>query len=344
MNDDDVRTLSSAKSRLRNLESLSISLSRPSNMAMLTDVFDIAPKLKAVSLNMVERIRGHTFRLPWGQLTDLQIDVNNIDGDVLFGVLSQSFNLQRLHLFLVIPALTAITHRPAILLQHLQSLVLKSRESPGDLEDPSTTLLDHLLLPTLRDFDYCEEGVSWEGQSMVSLLSRSRCSLQKMSLSLINGDTGNVGLIDILRLTPNLEELYFESPFNRDSLSRLIADGGSGPVLVPKLRVIAFTDEYGDGFDFDLFLDMVESRCQPPGNFSSTTEHSLSTLESISFEMDFLIKDVKHNSNLGHAFQRLYRLLNEGLSISYMDRYRKKADLKVDPADPFSAFEPEMFS
>lgn len=122
--------------------------------------------------------------------------------------------------------------------------------------------LDHLLLPSLCDFKYCDQDTDrWDQSRFLSLLSRSSCSIRRLDIHIsvypsILGD-------DFVRI-PDLEDLAFvvgKGPglFTTAVLARLKHAIGDGePCLVPKLRTLKL--DHGDVVDYDELADMIESR------------------------------------------------------------------------------------
>jgi hypothetical protein len=97
----------------------------------------------------------------------------------------------------------------------------------------------------------------------MSLLSRSACSLQSLSLTGTNM-TGRE-FLECLRALPSLVDCSIEDEeYLEDWVLGALVYSEGGHILVPKLESFSAVDCYGSISDFDeAFMDMVESRWWP---------------------------------------------------------------------------------
>ncbi|KAF9466780.1 hypothetical protein BDZ94DRAFT_137421 [Collybia nuda] len=217
------------------------------------EAFSAAPKLEDVSLFGVSL---SSIMLPWDQLVAFR--GYDLWEDEIMSVLKQAPRLLRCT-FRAYLGDRALSY-PALPLQHrLRSLSISEHSG----------YTRHLTLPKLQKIKLKADDWCWNPRNMVSLLTRSRCSLERLQLSV--GFVSEEGLIFCLSSIPTLKEFKLtnlndrvHSVFSDKIISRLTAPGLGGPMLVPKLRSIdIFTCTIN--FTPSMLADMLWSRWRPSG-------------------------------------------------------------------------------
>lgn len=308
---DAISLLSGAKNRFSNLEYLNIRCMASSD-PILVDIFQTAPKLQVLELHGV--MASWEIILPWNQLVDLSISTN-IHVETLLDILRQSTNVETCTLRLISDT-SAPANQPDVVLRRLHSLDMYN------MLGIEGTFLDRLSFPALQNLIYTEEARSWNPENFLSMLARSLCPLQKLVLDLCNYTPDSLDLIQILQLTPYLQELHLQGlaayGMNQLTLSRLILNDRQGDtVLVPELRALDLdfrsdSEIYGSflGDNFGSLVDMVESRLGIPHDGSSERT-SMSTLQSLS--LGVVTIEYQHQ----RGWDNLRRLTKEGLDVCF---------------------------
>jgi hypothetical protein len=220
-------SFAAARSNLPCLETLRIAASG-SGPSLPVTAFEFAPKLHTLDLD-----HHYDLRIPWGQLTHLIVDNSIAQCHTIFMLVP---NITHLNVRLKNARMLSSSY-PVIRLSQLTKLKLYTSSTHPE------RFLDYLSLPMLRDFEYEDEYIGAESraeESFISLLSRSSCSLWRLSISdfcPLHED----GLIRILQQSPELVELHLPSStsaLTASIISRLIYRQASSGCLVPRLRLL----------------------------------------------------------------------------------------------------------
>jgi hypothetical protein len=173
-------------------------------------------------------------------------------------------------------------------------------------------ILDHITLPALREFNCFQEQACWPQSQFISLLSRSSCTLQSLSLSLDDGIIEDDDFINILQLTPALCSLMLSgAPWELTDvvlgrLSLRVSEGEEAICLLPKLHHISVVIGDEVGFNNLAFTYMIESRWA----IGPQTEASpFSRIQSVEVKMNDCEFDPV-------ALARMDQLSQEGLDVS----------------------------
>lgn len=258
------------KGRLPLLENLLISnteFSWPYSM----DAFQQAPRLRRMELELNDAI-PRSIEVPWHALTKLITGSECSEPSVVLELLSKCSNLEECELTCVRDWDDFPSRDEPVQLLHLRTLNIGT-------DRISSYIFDNLTLPALREihvmlhpdelYEYDEDGGAfWECRpNFISLLSRSRCSIQILSLECIP-DVGlsERDIIACLRATPALVELRIRDgaalALTRQVLRRLTHRPEKDKTvvcLVPKLQALKI-DCFQHAFLDELFAKMVESR------------------------------------------------------------------------------------
>lgn len=205
--------------------------------------------------------------------------------------LSECRGLRRCTIKFSVCSETAMTHdtpsrdiRSTITLEYLEHLsIVVSKSPPGDLLYPYLKeILDNLTVPALTELeiDHSYEGVSDPIPAFTSLVLRSSCALQTLSVYLLDRtNTSGDALIPLLLLSPDLTDLKLEkvmwgwpdqaipgsSP--GDALLIPMAEASpSSPVICPKLENLTLTHSVGSYISIAVLQRFLTSRVHPrPG-------------------------------------------------------------------------------
>lgn len=184
-----------------------------------------------------------------------------------------------------------------------------------------------LLLPVLSTLEYCDHQITWSPLTFISLLPRfcSPASLRRVLLALKSAPLEGEHLIQIIELTPHLEELEINgkatSCITPDIMSRLTFKGiEQNLFLLPNLLIFE-CNEVGDNFDmhtFDALVDMIASRWRKGSKRTSDgciTKGPITALEKLSINFIYeSTEDVLRNCETN--LDRLRQFSSEGLLVS----------------------------
>lgn len=212
------------------------------------DAFFGSPKLEDVSLF---GISPSSMTLPWSQLTGFR-GYDLWEDEIMF-VLNQSPHLLRCT-FRAYLGDRALSKPSSPLQHHLRSISMSEHSG----------YTKYLTLPHLQKIKLKADDWCWNPRNMISLLTRSSCSLERLQLSV--GFVSEEGLILCLSAIPTLKEFKLanlndrvHSVFTDKVIRRLTSPGIGGPMLVPKLRSMdIFTCTLS--FTPDLLVRMLWSR------------------------------------------------------------------------------------
>ncbi|KAF7336785.1 hypothetical protein MVEN_02113900 [Mycena venus] len=223
-----------------------------------------APRLR--NCTWVSNTDLGTFHAPFPQLTTLYLERPLIAEDFMH-ILSEGARIESCQFFVLASAGSNFTRPSYPVLSHN----LRSLDLTADLFGP---LFNQLELPclthiSLRRFDIVPHPAPvWPHQEFMSLLTRSKCSLEQISLS--DMDISPDQMIDCIRHTsPSLEKLILTNDRRmrhvivNDDVLRLLTwttpdAGGSHLNVCPRLSMVKFWNCHSssDG----VITDMVESR------------------------------------------------------------------------------------
>jgi hypothetical protein len=257
-----------------------------------------APRLQGVVWHS-PGTQGSHIELPWAQLTSIILTVS-LSVTHCLDILRQS---QRLECFCFkgnfLPPELPYSQSP-IILPRLLSFTIPTGE-PLDF-------LDNLTCPALREIEFCDRETwdsHWSMPSLVSLLVRSRCALERLHIRF--SPISEIELIECLQHTnSSLIELTVQTAGNAvvtdnffTSLTNRHYDSTRPAHLCPKLEVLAL---YGCiSASQGTFAKMIESRLKMLGdsNFPATLT-PIQVVETFDDHTDVM---------------RLKELRNEGLTL-----------------------------
>lgn len=250
------------RGRLDRLRTLNLSLYRVQNSPLplsSIETFKVAPKLRHLRLGMHKchsLLELNLLAMPWHQLTTLRLPPNSSFSEC--DILKLTPNLVDCQVTSEEPG---VFHTPP---EPIQLSRLKNLEfsTPRDISE----LLNSLTLPALHSFVYTYPVLRvWPQASVLSLISRSRCCLQTLSLDIacLRSMLEIKDLMVILQSVPSLIRLTVKSMDITAALKGLTRSRqplpGSYPDILPQLRFLAFDAKSRD-FDPHVFLEMVKSR------------------------------------------------------------------------------------
>jgi hypothetical protein len=224
--------------------------------AVYLDFFDDAPMLREVRI-MDDGWGAYALKLHWHQVTSLRM-INCGSGRIL-EVLRQCPNLldfgcvlgEDMFMFPVPP------HPRPVQLTQLHILAISVQDD--------FLVADHLVLPVLDalavDSDVFEHEFEPEWyESLISLLSRSRCPLRILTIKC--ADWALPELAPCILLAPGLVKLDINGPLGRDTVRQLtfqpMGNNQASSFLLPKLEKLSF--DCGRKAGHRACLDMICSR------------------------------------------------------------------------------------
>ena len=304
-----VSRLYSIKHRLPWLESLQIQNAKESQSWRLSqelDIFELAPRLRNLSLG--HGICHAKLKIPWRQLTELTVHLNNITEGL--DILRLVPNLVKCILYNA-PSMSEASEPilpPQTLLEfpRLRSFSVLRSVRPNEI-------FKHLELPIIRALHIeCgneERRDAWfSRQPFMSLLSRSSHTLRKLEIDCLRVDEDTVHIAHCLRAMPSLAELSLRGSgcwITADFLCLLTRlpdiDG-----LVPDLEVLEMG---GHSMPCHECASMIESRWRVTGVH----------LKKLNIEMvmteDWLVD--------AEILKRLRKCRQEGMVISIVDTTKR---------------------
>lgn len=198
-------------------------------------------------------------QLQWRQLTHCFLDYF-INSRQALMILASSPNLVTFGVKIASRAMLGADVLPTNLTIHHQNLRSLTILGEGNFR----SLLDPLILPSLKELKYREEGRYLGPAPVVDLMTRSSCSIISFGLELVAEGMGSYGLIFLLEHMPELSELdlqlhFFTEIDFRRILTRLMARPQSGKVsLLPRLEILKIDHE--GALDYSLLANTLESR------------------------------------------------------------------------------------
>jgi hypothetical protein len=292
----------------RSLEDFSAKLCGQSTITQ-----DLRPTLTLTSAHHLRSLKIEGFslvlRIP-SQLSNLTLDLDLTPAEYL-GVLCNCPNLETLGLTFSSSA-DDMESDKTILLPLLRSLSLRI---PVDCS--YNTFLDHITLSLLTDLDICYDDLEqpWPQSSFLSLLSRSSCHLERLTLDKV--EMTSEEFYECLRAMPSL--VYLDLNFiyvMEDWILDELVNGGAASPLLPNLQIFhLFPLEFSHRFSDESFANMVESRWWPDDSIQGVNSplRSVPRLRAVSVQSDCRRETPVDESIL----QRLRRCREEGLTITF---------------------------
>ena len=331
------------------LEIIKISMCNWTNVSWHFPILGTAPRLHRVSFVFFQ---GNPLNLPlsWARLAELSLEtVHNARSpnfsDAL-AMLKQCCNLQSFTLG-IFSALSGGSSPPSEPVELLALHTLRLRSSLKN-SDELTVIFDHLFTPSLVELEVTSIIHSAISHSalrshvpFMSLLTRSSCSLERLTLS--EYPISSEALIECLHLVPTLTTLFLtdcswgvsdEVPetFLNDELLRLLTatNSESAHCLVPLLKSVkllqctAISDE--------VLIDFIESRWRRPLAVDMKADIPRTTSAEVSRDLSGIEASRLTNVQVGFTraavvdiSPRVQTLREEGLDIDvycpFPDRY-----------------------
>lgn len=269
---------SSLKGQLPLLESLRIWFAADEGLGRWNmDPFSEAPRLRHLHLRGDRSSPSSNPNISsWGNI--LTVQLRNYDITHMKRVMKACRNAMKL-------SLTGRSHTDYSTSEPQTSNIVElSIALPIYSQEPKY-VLRALTLPSLSSLCIQADGrrpVSFPGPDFLGIMSRSGCTLRKLSLE--NMQFKEDELLDVLQSTPDLKTLVLHAlPAHRDalitdSLLHRLTDSPSSaesPVLVPHLTEIDIT---ASKEKLALVMDMIESRYHPPPSLSTGGQHHKSII------------------------------------------------------------------
>jgi len=262
------------------------------------NIFSIAPRLTTVRLEGEE---PQEIALPTNQLTKLSVSCRL--SNQCIKVLSSCPN---------------VTHCAFLWLSDHRRLIpvcaplLESLELGfvDEYVDILGRVFDCFTLPVARELSIHATGQYFPEFNFISLVSRSSCSLQSLSLS--NLKLGGRQLINCLRVIPSLQKLSLRHVLTDiDQVFResepyysLTSSSSSTPYLIPNLKSFEWIGHFYS--DCTLLVSFLRSR------WEADALPGIARLESVKFNIyDNYIPD-------GFALDHLGYLLDEGMKVEFV--------------------------
>ncbi|KAF7972094.1 hypothetical protein HWV62_18908 [Athelia sp. TMB] len=288
--------------RLPLLETLEIDCPACSEVDIVGNAFEVAPRLSSVTLSS-----GTIGKLPWPQLK-----VFITDGGL--GIVQGLALLQQMPNIVTFSTEIFYELEPSRFID--TPLQMTKLESLSVIEIEPFTMGAYLMslrLPSLKTIklsgDNPPEGLSDEWpwvQAVISMIQRSSCVIKTLEITLAVWE-GQSSLGDLLRVTPQLETLIIRWGTRYDlgeAVQLLKAPIGTcnTPCVVPKLQHLELL--YRPPFEPQAFVDMVNSR------WRVTSGGCVARLKSIKLS-NILSAAIFDSSHL----ERLSEFAAEGLDI-----------------------------
>jgi hypothetical protein len=265
---DMAKQLAGVKHRLPHLQSLSIDqVNQDSSWPQPLEAFQFAPRLRYLTVGY--RLTADAIKLPWHSLTKLVI--HNTSGHRAMQFLRNCPNIVECDLHVVSDDLPTGT---PLSLAHLRTLDLATCSN-------WVNIFNFLTLPALRDFELVfvndDASQSWKGRpQFITLLHRSACSLEKLTIDLDTKSLSEKDLILCLEATPTLTHLHIRdcatTAITRKVLNQMTyrdSNKKQSICLAPKL-VDFRIDSYRKPYKDRSLSDMIQSRWEE--NWSSDSE------------------------------------------------------------------------
>jgi hypothetical protein len=296
----NLTTLRQIKSHLPNLQQISIQDLWLSSTHSL-DIFSIAPQLRHVHL---EGYNLDNVSFPIEQLTTLWIESQFANRCV--NMLRRSHRVIHCSLNDVRTSFGGLNH---VRVDRLESLDLSFED------DPIIDLFDALTLPALRDFTCYGVRRTFPSRSFISMMVRSSCSLQTLSLlDFVISDNQFSACLQAIPSLQNLRLTNMTTPGVLQTLNPCHASNASlSANLLPNLKTLECWGHFNDfDLDFSVLISLLHSRWDHNKLASSNDSGSISIaqLQSVDFETVGLgVPDA-------HSLAQLQQLVKEGMNIA----------------------------
>jgi hypothetical protein len=243
------------------------------------DIFSVTPQLRSLFIKGAD---VSEFVLSTNNLTKLRIEGECIDA--CMNILQRSPHIIECAFVDVQDTLASIEHS---LSNQLQSLELGF---PEEYDGLITDIFNALTIPALRKLHIHADGQSLSSNSFISLMTRSSCSLQTLTLELdANSDDE---LLQCLDAIPSLRELILIGMRITDNTLRMLSCRDSSVVL-PNLKVF----KCGGSFDdFSVLVGFLhyrwDNRVSTPSKEYPPTISRLQSVDLRTFSSDVPDPDV----------------------------------------------------
>lgn len=225
------------------------------------DTLTFAPLLRTLRLRY--GADPHFLKLPWSQLTDCSVGYSGSSTHSSRAWKSWTKLIIWLHYRFVLQVLLYKKTRPIICLKSLRTLQVHMGYNYA-------ALFDHILLPALTYLGY--EDVynvnGWPHADFLSLMSRSTCPLQTLSVHLTTSRLSDIELLECMSASPLLRKLSHTGKASEALTSAFFtqfarqAENKTYECLVPYLNTLFVSHSHE--LDVDAFVAMVESRSRLP--------------------------------------------------------------------------------
>lgn len=321
--------LAAAKDRLPRLVTLAISCTKfDAPWTMPLEAFEVAPQL--LWLTIGNQVSPFLLRVPWDQLEKFsQLESfgpwdSHLSSDEGLEVLRQSTDIVRAEL--ILEDIQPLRSCPAVE-NKLEELLLQVHSDPA-------WFFDHLTLPFLLELEFYEDRGSWAQPQFISLLARSGCALESLTLCFQEATMSEDDLISILQLTPALDMLVleFDAMYALTSnvlrrLSRRVSEDGEVTCLLPNLQ--SMTIHRYNNLDDLAFIDMVESRWRVghPGEILAGGDTKYPRIRTLFIQRWDELESCREFNPV--ALARLRQLEREGLDLYMIRDISDESDDKV---------------
>jgi hypothetical protein len=316
-----IRQFAAAKNRLLRLQKLSLRFKTGNQHMVMLDTFQVASQLRHVCLG-----DGAVFsfiKIPWRQLTSIHTTWQDFDSAI--GTLQQCPNLVECNMG-VLWSQAPARHSP-VRLARLQTLHIRG---PAEF-------FDYLALPALHALHVaCNFGASHHPSPQpgykswlprfISLLSRSSCALEMLSIRLGARPLDGDDLVQLLEHIPSLVKLKIEGrlsfAFAGSAMDRLTCRE-PGTWLVPNLRFID-VECRSDPFDVEAFATLIRSRWRTYDHADRAevlrrAKDEAKQVPACLQTVHLCINTPRHNAQLNP----LRKLMYQGLDIVVVSVHRK---------------------
>jgi hypothetical protein len=304
--------LRSVEGRVPLLESVSVELGGYFDGDPLR-MFSVAPKLREVHC---EHFPHRSVVFPLAQLTDLPAYHCNIMEcldvvEIAARLTHASFKITTFRWTPKLEVASGSTSTPVGLQQLHQVFATRLRSLQLSVPTPRivATLLDNLILPTLRELSISNAALAHSGPftHIPQFIKRSACSL--LSLSLIGLQLNDDDLLQCMQVMPSLIELTISDSYEitKQTIRNLTPNMTLYPPLLPNLQRLEISS-FGLTIDYMELHGMLRARWVGAGR-------GIARLESVVIGDDYLGQDARE---LGIPL--LQELIAEGMHISLKPR------------------------
>jgi hypothetical protein len=199
--------------------------------------------------------------------------------------------------------------RGAVVLPRLGALDISVEDwFPGD------TFFRHLTVPSLKVLEVSFlEGEEWPSGTFNSLLLRSSCPLERLSLGYTSMEPGD--FLECLRAVPSLVNLHvsYGDVANHWVLDALTFVPGATTNVLPNLQVFIMASNNADILTYESFANMVESRWWLGEQAVDFSGHARRTSRLSRAHLRFEHSGPQISQDV---LQRIGRFREEGLQVS----------------------------